>query len=100
MEYKEYLRSTHWQEIRERVHAKHNECQNCGTKRGLDIHHNQGYANIGHEKLSELRLLCRNCHYRTHRMKGGIFHWHPDDVIMRVYCWLKKNYAIERRRAY
>lgn len=98
MEYKDYLETPHWKSIRRKMYEKYRACQNCGAKRGLDIHHNKGYKNIGHEKLSELRILCRECHYRAHRLKKGVLHWHPNDVIMRVWVWFYKNYKIEDRR--
>lgn len=97
MDYENYLKTSHWQELKQRIYAKYRQCQNCGAKRGLDVHH-KTYERLGHEKLSDLRLLCRECHYRTHRMKKGIRHWHPNDVIMRVWVWVKKNYEIESRR--
>lgn len=97
MEYREYLQTPHWQKIKVLMYKKHHGCcQNCGRKTTLDVHH-LTYENIGHENLKQLKLLCRDCHYRMHRMKGGIFNWHPNDVIERIIAWFKKNYAIEGR---
>lgn len=80
------------------MYFKYKECQACGTKKSLNVHHNKGYENIGHEKLSELRLLCQDCHYRRHRMSKGIRYWKPDDIMMRVWVWFAKNYKIESRK--
>ena len=43
-------------------------CEDCGCSGegvALDIHH-LSYAHYGHEEMSEVLLLCRDCHERRH----------------------------------
>jgi len=70
---KKYLWSPHWRTLRQVVLATANfRCQSCsrrGYGRGavrLDVHHLL-YDRLGHEKLSDLIVLCRLCHNAFHR---------------------------------
>ena len=40
------------------------QCQQCGTRTGLDVHHTRG---MNSHALSNLTTLCRTCHIATHR---------------------------------
>lgn len=40
-------------------------CQDCGTKRRLEVHH-LTYARLGKERLKDLRALCHDCHKKRH----------------------------------
>lgn len=40
------------------------QCQNCGSKRALEIDHIQAFALGGKSNVANLRLLCRNCNQR------------------------------------
>lgn len=76
--YAEYLRSPHWQETRSRFYAgarvalmrKHfgrPVCQFCLCgDRQLELHH-RTYARMGAERLSDLVLLCGDCHEKCHQ---------------------------------
>ena len=65
LKYDDYLQSTHWLDIRKAMLRKHgNTCQKCKRKyleHHLNIHHLH-YSSIGEERLSDLLLLCRECH--------------------------------------
>lgn len=43
-----------------------NECQNCGSKKDLDIHHIVPLSICGTNKLSNLAMLCLVCHGAIH----------------------------------
>lgn len=92
--YQEYLRQPHWKSIRRKIHKTRDRCQSCGSKEHLDIHHNKGYENIGHEKLSELKLYCRQCHYWEHERQKGFGNIRPSYIIHWVGCWFKRMYMI------
>lgn len=65
-EYKEYLNSPHWKEIRLKALARAgNRCQLCSSTDSLNVHHNT-YRNRGNEDLKDLVVLCRNCHEKFH----------------------------------
>lgn len=78
--YQQYLASEHWQDVRRRYWASklHDRtCYACGKTGALEVHH-KTYKRIGHERLHDLCLLCRECHQSTHfveknRKKGGLW---------------------------
>lgn len=64
--YKDYLSTDHWKIIKEKVRIKfNNKCNKCGSQYRLETHH-KTYKNIGKEPMSDLILLCHNCHYKLH----------------------------------
>src|SRR5580698_6129526 len=78
--YDEHLASEKWQRTRAKViEREHGRCQGCGN-RGDDMHHTT-YANLGHEFLFELQLLCRRCHDRWHKKKprDGMRGWNAEE---------------------
>jgi 5-methylcytosine-specific restriction endonuclease McrA len=62
-----YLRGAEWQRLRfEALELADYKCQLCGRQnRVLDVHHNT-YRRVGRERVSDLVVLCRDCHYRYH----------------------------------
>jgi 5-methylcytosine-specific restriction endonuclease McrA len=53
-------------ELRVKVRLRDNyTCQSCGKKRSLDVHHID--SNKHNNSESNLILLCRSCHLKTHR---------------------------------
>jgi 5-methylcytosine-specific restriction endonuclease McrA len=65
--YEKYLGSNEWSSIRRRVLARDSHrCQQCGATSVLQIHH-LTYERRGRELLSELTVLCDNCHTRAHQ---------------------------------
>lgn len=67
MSYDDYLNSEHWRRLRARKFAEVGEaCQECGDRASsLHVHH-LTYARKGYELLSDLQVLCEDCHARTH----------------------------------
>lgn len=45
-----------------------NECEQCGSKENLDMHHIDG--NWGNNNLNNLICLCRSCHTKLEREKN------------------------------
>ena len=69
-EYTEYLKSEHWENTKKRFYASKlhkNKCMVCGSTKNLNIHH-KNYYNLGAEKLTDLCLLCQDCHSKVHEM--------------------------------
>jgi 5-methylcytosine-specific restriction endonuclease McrA len=66
-EYRQYLQSKHWQEIKTKALAKADgHCQMCGKEHTkLNVHHIHYYT-VGHESLEDLLVLCPKCHAKTH----------------------------------
>lgn len=72
-EYKEYLSSEMWQEIRvEKILNSGYKCELCGCKRHpsyLDIHHIT-YDRLTEEEPGDLIVLCKGCHAAQHPEKN------------------------------
>ena len=66
MNYQEYLNTKHWQKVRKRAlkrAAYH--CQVCGQRTVLSVHHNN-YDRIKRERMSDVVVLCKDCHALYH----------------------------------
>ena len=62
-----YLLSPHWRETRQRkIDSVGSKCERCKKKfKSLDVHH-KDYSRLGHERMSDLEVLCRDCHNLEH----------------------------------
>lgn len=81
-EYKEYLKSDHWQATRKATLASRNyKCEKCGACRQLEVHH-RTYANVGAERPEDLQVLCEACHRWEHfpmsRIEADLDKWMKD----------------------
>ena len=43
-------------------------CQHCGARRRLTIHHHT-YERLGHERRSDIAVLCWRCHRQQHTVQ-------------------------------
>jgi 5-methylcytosine-specific restriction endonuclease McrA len=61
-----YLRSPLWR-LRRRIWIARagGRCQRCGSRRRLTIHH-RTYRRLGHERRTDVTVLCSDCHRRQH----------------------------------
>lgn len=71
-EYKEYLKSEHWQNVRaKRLKIDNHRCYLCGRAKALNVHHLR-YDNLGNEDVKEdLVTLCYKCHQMLHKIIDG-----------------------------
>jgi len=64
---KVYLNSLHWKIVRwmkktnMRILRGAVYCEKCGNRKRLQVHH-MTYANLWHEKMSDLQIVCNLCH--------------------------------------
>jgi len=65
--YREYLRSNDWKIKKSNKLKKTKNCAICNKKNNLDIHH-IFYKSWYDVENSDLRILCRECHYKTHEL--------------------------------
>src|SRR5262245_38656430 len=66
VDYKAYINSAEWKEKRRLVFRKQGrKCTDCGKTSELQVHH-KTYERLGHERLSDLEVLCRQCHANCH----------------------------------
>jgi 5-methylcytosine-specific restriction endonuclease McrA len=59
----EKRRKQSWKSIRKSM-----KCQWCGSKKHLTIDHIVPKSNNGKNNLSNLRVLCRSCHNKRHKI--------------------------------
>lgn len=84
--YDEYLRSPHWQDVRQR-YAKSglsNRCFVCGG--GPTALHHRTYARLGREYLTDLQPLCRRHHREAHAYERdhGTDLWYAATALKKV----------------
>jgi 5-methylcytosine-specific restriction endonuclease McrA len=61
------MNSSAWQATRLAAFAVHGRaCQNCGAMGPLQVHH-RTYERLGHERIEDLRVLCKYCHSKADR---------------------------------
>lgn len=69
-----YLSSNHWRFVRrDKIIKEKGRCAKCGKHsimfggnlHFVDVHH-LTYKRIWHERLSDLQVLCRDCHKKEH----------------------------------
>jgi 5-methylcytosine-specific restriction endonuclease McrA len=64
--YMVYLRSPLWRlRLRIWILRAGGRCQRCRSRRRLTIHH-RTYRRLGHERRSDVTVLCWRCHRRQH----------------------------------
>ena len=69
MPYKEYLQTDHWKHTRKSALKRAEyRCQLCNGDAMLQVHH-RTYERRGHERASDLIVLCRQCHKDFHRIE-------------------------------
>lgn len=64
--YREYLLSAYWESLREQVLARDKVCTECRSNVNLQVHH-LSYRGWYKERLTDLVVLCGNCHHNTHK---------------------------------
>ena len=68
-EYRRYLKTNHWKKTRAiALQRGHYKCHDCGSKSNLQVHH-LTYVRRGHEKQSDLVVVCKKCHEKRHGIK-------------------------------
>lgn len=68
-EYRRYLKTDHWKITRaEALRLGHYRCKDCGATANLQVHH-LTYARRGHERQSDLVVVCDKCHKKRHGIK-------------------------------
>ena len=71
IDYKKYLRSKEWQDVRERLFkARGRACEHCGSGDDINVHHKH-YGSLYREKLKDLEVLCKPCHRKVHKLVKG-----------------------------
>lgn len=89
--YREYLSGDHWRDVRRRYWAsklaKKGCCAGCGATSILNLHH-RTYKRIGEERLTDLILVCRDCHVDVHHLEAS----------QRIHVWGATKKALRSAR--
>jgi 5-methylcytosine-specific restriction endonuclease McrA len=63
--YRRHLRSPRWRYLKACIaRSRGRRCERCGATYGLQLHH-KTYIRLGHERPSDVELLCDSCHRRA-----------------------------------
>lgn len=66
IDYRFYLGTVPWRQKRDYLLAKAgHRRERCGSPERLQLHH-KTYKRVGHERYTDLEVLCRRCHAATH----------------------------------
>ena len=65
MRYEDYLRTDHWQSVRQAALRRQKHCVLCRSVVNLQVHHNT-YDRIWHEDQDDVVVLCETCHAGYH----------------------------------
>jgi 5-methylcytosine-specific restriction endonuclease McrA len=72
LNYYKYISSKAWRRKREEAFNHHGrKCQRCRSIAKLRVHHKH-YRSLGREKMTDLEILCDDCHSLHHEDIGGI----------------------------
>lgn len=110
-DYKSYLQSEHWKNIRQRHYEDENNrrCCLCGSRENLQVHHKfyrkQSYGSVlgrENEVKNLLCTLCSSCHHLWHKHHNNLKIKKNVYLVKikvkyqeRVWFFLKKGYDIE-----
>jgi 5-methylcytosine-specific restriction endonuclease McrA len=73
LDYWDYLQTQHWQNLREKVYEQRNHtCQRCHKEISVFQIHHITYVRIGHERVSDVQLVCVKCHEIIHKRKDRL----------------------------
>jgi len=69
-QWKKYMKSSAWKNFKRRVYkARGNQCERCKTTQGVKHVHHLTYERLGAEELTDVAILCEECHDWVHRRK-------------------------------
>jgi 5-methylcytosine-specific restriction endonuclease McrA len=69
--YRWVLKSRRWRKLRRLAYERsHGRCVRCGRRKSLGVLqlHHKTYKKLGKERLSEVELLCDDCHRVQHHL--------------------------------
>ena len=70
-EYSKFLRSNFWRSLSSQKRQLVGSCERCGSREVLQAHHKIYRGSWFDTRLEDLEVLCRRCHRKHHRVKGG-----------------------------
>jgi hypothetical protein len=98
-EYHTYLKSDHWKNVKVRYFSSKRPkvCDICGSDKEINLHH-KTYTRLGHEYLTDLIVLCRDCHEAVHSFLKSKDR--PKNItLIRAVRKIKQRFGLRRRKA-
>jgi hypothetical protein len=95
--YQRFLRSEFWVRLSAQKREIIGKCERCGSVFNLQAHHKRYPKDWRHTTLDMLKVLCRRCHRKEHRIRGDdIFPCRADkrfnEYVHRCGCLIKRLY--------
>lgn len=82
--YEDYLATAYVSALRRRAHGHYCGCVLCGeSSESLNLHHRH-YRTLGAETLTDLSVLCDNCHQKSHRFLGLRVPMEPPTAVLDI----------------
>jgi hypothetical protein len=101
--YERHIKSAQWRNMRRDIgRLRGNRCERCGSSHRLELHH-LTYERLGRELLSDLELLCIDCHRRADDERGAQGRARSSDARMAarydaaLETWATKKYGEDWR---
>jgi hypothetical protein len=92
-DYQQYLESPHWLTLRYLKRLRARQCGVCAARRELHVHH-LNYRNLTDVELSDLRVMCRRCHFLAHELfRAGAFRF---DSTNHHHRWARIKAAVKK----
>lgn len=91
--YQQYLKSPHWLTTRYLKKLRARQCGICAARHELHVHH-LNYRNLVDVELSDLRVLCKRCHFLAHELhRAGAFRF---DSTNHHHRWARLKAAVKK----
>ena len=98
-EYKNYLNSYHWKNLRRFMYERYDRCYFCYSKKNLNVHHTKykgkkGKSVLFNENPRTLLVLCNDCHQKWHSLvKNKVYDLNFYREVKRLF---KINRSLEK----
>lgn len=89
-QYREYLQSTEWKVLRSKKLKKCKKCAICDSTQNLHVHHLR-YKKIYDVNLSDLVVLCKDCHFLIHDLMKSKIRFRDKKYSQKDLMGLKNN---------
>ena len=85
MKYEQYILSSDWKKRREwtLIFWGH-RCALCFSTKNIEVHH-RTYERLGNELITDLIVLCDDCHAKHHGINRTYGTEHISETLARVY---------------
>lgn len=83
--YKVYLKTEHWNRLREMAEDRDKSCVLCGEDRKRLVTHHRHYHTVGQERMTDISTLCNSCHGMAHNWLKLRVPWRMPDAVRDLF---------------